>query len=71
MNRRQANKKMMFTTEFEKDWRTWFKYHVPFYVHDFSGKLHKITSKHAYMNLMYESTYFKSTYLRHRKELER
>lgn len=63
MNRRQANKKMMFTTEFEKDWHTWFKYHVPFYVRNFSGKVTRVASKHIYLKVMYESTYFRTRYL--------
>ena len=63
MNKRQALKKSLYKTGFEKDWRDWYKYHVPFYVYDFfKGKQTKIASKHKYLKEVFGNAYFKALY---------
>ena len=68
MNRRQAKKKRGHITGYGKDWRTWFKYIVPFYIYDFCGKEHRIASRHAYLKILYKSLHIAILVDRRRKE---
>ena len=63
MNKRQSLKKILNKTQFEKDWRDLYKYHVPFYLYDFfKGEEKKIASKHKYLKEVFGNTYFKALY---------
>lgn len=61
MNRRQHIKRALFLTECEKEWRTIYKYHVPFYLIDhILERRIKVTSRHKYLQVMKECVYYQA-----------